>query len=739
MMEPVDNDSAMDEVLQSLIAGFRDEARELLCDMESALMQLEKRPDDGELIARAFRALHTIKGNSSMFGLTALERFAHDLEHVFDQLRKGKMRVSSEIIDLTLGAKDRLLALLEADGDTAEERRLRDADYARIARLTGGEAQQTQAPPPPEKAKASLEEVFTEEALDLLRDLEVVLLALESAPDDAALLDRAARSLHTLRGNASQFGRMELEAFAQEVESVFRDLKSRAVPVTHAVIEQTLIARDRIMQQLLGSGAVEQARAAAEPQATQHVVLESSGQAATRVWKIVFTPTRQLFAGGTDPLQVFEELRSMGACSVTALLGGVPTLEEIDPGVCYLAWEIVLTTDRSLQELRDAFIFVGGDAVVYFTPDPTLSPEAATDVRGAQDAGVTRAAAPEAIAPVIPPQAAVQASVAEAALQRSGETTTTMRVAAAKLDKLVDLVGELVTVQARLSLLASQRTDGELLGVAEEVERLAAELRDHSLSVRMVPIGPAFGKFRRLVRDLSHEIGRKVDMVTEGEDTELDKNVIDRLNDPIVHLLRNSIDHGIEPLEERTRSGKPARGTVRLSAAYAGANVVISVEDDGAGIDAAAVRLRAVQRGLIAEGDQLSERELFALMFLPGFSTSEKVTKISGRGVGLDVVKRAVENLRGRVNVRSRAGAGTTFEIRIPLTLAIIEGLEVVLGDDHRSCRSPPSRSASSWCAGPATTAGSRAWRKSAGSWCPTCGCATGSGSRARRRRASRS
>jgi two-component system chemotaxis sensor kinase CheA len=244
-------------------------------------------------------------------------------------------------------------------------------------------------------------------------------------------------------------------------------------------------------------------------------------------------------------------------------------------------------------------------------------------------------------------------------------------------------VGELVTVQARLSLLASQRADPALLGVAEDVERLTAELRDHSLSVRMVPIGQAFGKFRRLVRDLSHEMDRELEMTTVGDDTELDKNVIDRLNDPIVHLLRNSIDHGIETHEQRLRAGKPARGSIRLSAAYAGANVVIRVEDDGAGIDAAAVRQRAVQRGLIGEHDQRTERELYALMFLPGFSTSEKVTKISGRGVGLDVVKRAVEALRGRVQVQSRSGEGTTFEIRIPLTLAIIEGLEVVLGGDH--------------------------------------------------------
>jgi len=574
MMEPLVQDDSMDEVLRSLVGGFRDEARELLCDMESALMELEGRPEDGELVARAFRALHTIKGNGAMFGLTELERFAHDLEHIFDLLRKGEMPVTSEIIDLTLGAKDRLLALLGAGADTAEECRLREADRGRIARLLADAGAPDPTPPPqvsqePERFSASLVEAFKEEA---------------------------------------------------------------------------------------------------------------------RAWRIIFQPERRLFADGTDPLPVFEELRAMGECSVTALLGAVPSLEEIDPGACYLSWELLLTTSRTLQEIRDTFIFVGGDAVVKITL--VEHPAALPAERAVGDGSAARpllAAAAEC-GPVSAAGAAptvAHGSVAAAALQKTGETATTLRVGAAKLDKLVDLVGELVTVQARLSLMASLRTDPELLGVAEDVERLTAELRDHSLNVRMVPIGPAFGKFRRLVRDLSHEIGRQVEMTTAGEDTELDKNVIDRLNNPIVHLLRNSIDHGIETQEQRRRAGKPARGRLRLSAAYAGANVVIRVEDDGAGIDAAAVRQRAVQRGLIGESDQRTERELHALMFLPGFSTSEKVTNISGRGVGLDVVKRAVEALRGRVHVQSRSGEGTVFEIRIPLTLAIIEGLEVVLGGDH--------------------------------------------------------
>jgi len=685
-MEPDKQDDPMDEILQSLFGGFRDEAREMLCDMESALMELEARPEDGELVARAFRALHTIKGNSSMFGLSELEHFAHDLEQVFDLLRKGKMPVSSEVIDLTLGAKDRLLALLEGGEDTGEERRLREADRRRIERLLAGPA----APPPPlpvahgESLSSPLAQAFKEEARDLLHDLESALMSLEARPGEDELVSQVCRTLHTIKGNAGRFGFTELEVFAHEIEAVFETMRARRVPVTRALIDLALEARDRIVNLLHESGntADERALRTRELEALHHIAEEQEQAPTPRSWRILFTPSRRLFAEGTDPLPVFEELRAMGACSVRALLDAVPALEQLDPEGCYLCWEIMLTTSSPLDDIRDAFIFVGGDAsaeivslecpnVDQAADSPTVVPSIMPPGEcGPLSAGETRSAQQRAAA-------------AEVALQRLGETASTLRVGAAKLDTLVDLVGELVTVQARLSLLVSERNDPDLLSAAEEIERLTAELRDQSLSVRMVPIGPAFGKFRRLVRDLSHEIGREVEMTTAGEDTELDKNVIDRLNDPIVHLLRNSIDHGIEPGRQRLAAGKPARGCVRLSASYAGANVVIRVEDDGAGIDTVAVRQRAVQRGLIGEGDQRSERELYALMFLPGFSTSEQVTTISGRGVGLDVVKRAVESLRGRVQVSSRAGAGTVFEIQIPITLAIIEGLEVVLGDDH--------------------------------------------------------
>ncbi|HWR97057.1 MAG TPA: chemotaxis protein CheA, partial [Candidatus Methanoperedens sp.] len=258
-----------------------------------------------------------------------------------------------------------------------------------------------------------------------------------------------------------------------------------------------------------------------------------------------------------------------------------------------------------------------------------------------------------------------------------------VRVGAARLDTLMNLVGELVTVQARLSRHAGLGVDPGLGAIAEEVERLTGDLRDVALDIRMVPVRPAFGRFRRMVRDLAQELGREVDLATEGEETELDKSLIDRLGDPVVHLLRNCVDHGIEPPAERERAGKPRRGLVRLGAYHAGPSVVIRVEDDGRGIDREAVRRKAVERGLFAKDESPPERELLALLFAPGFSTSTRLTSVSGRGVGLDVVKRAVESLRGAVRVESVPGAGTRFEIRLPLTLAIIEGLAVAVGEEH--------------------------------------------------------
>jgi len=246
----------------------------------------------------------------------------------------------------------------------------------------------------------------------------------------------------------------------------------------------------------------------------------------------------------------------------------------------------------------------------------------------------------------------------------------------------VDLVGEMVTVQAQLTQMVSERVDPALHAVAEKVESLTWELRENAFSIRMVPIGTAYRRIKRLVRDLSRELEHDVELITEGSETELDKNVIEKLMDPLMHLIRNSVDHGIESSEERVKNGKSPQGTVRLEATNSGADVVIRVQDDGRGLDTEAIRNRAVDRGLINGETDLTDAEICSLVFSPGFSTAREVTNVSGRGVGLDVVRKSIEGMRGTVDIESVPGQGTAFIIHLPLTLAIIEGLLVLVGDE---------------------------------------------------------
>jgi two-component system, chemotaxis family, sensor kinase CheA len=263
---------------------------------------------------------------------------------------------------------------------------------------------------------------------------------------------------------------------------------------------------------------------------------------------------------------------------------------------------------------------------------------------------------------------------------RGAKPVDTIRVPAERLDELMDRVGELVIAQSRLTEIAAASDDGALKSVAEDIERLSLELRDTTMGVRMLPIGQLFNRFRRLVHDLARDLGKKIELVTVGEETELDKTVIERLNDPLIHLIRNAIDHGLEDPDNRAASGKPEQGRITLSATHIGSGVLISIADDGRGLDRARIRARAEENGLWAPGTKLTDNELFHVIFQPGFSTAREVTSLSGRGVGMDVVKRAIDGLRGTIDIASTPGRGSEITLRLPLTLAIIDGLLVRVG-----------------------------------------------------------
>jgi two-component system, chemotaxis family, sensor kinase CheA len=523
--------------------AFREEAREILVDLESALLELGEHSEDMELVGRAFRALHTIKGSGAMFGFDALAAFTHNLENAFDEVRSGRLAVTSELVDLTLAA------------------------------------------------------------IDHIREF------IAESPQDYS------------------------------------------------------IARNELVTRLLAmtaSGCNIHAEKVAPPPLVSKSPPESGS---LRFWTIHFAPGPQLMRGGSDPLLLIRELGDLGELTATPSMTSIPPLAELDPERCYISWDFVLRSDASFDTIRDVFIFVEDCCELSIQPQQkSVEVEADRTAAGLEDKRAARGGRRDYDLP---------------------DGNSSIRVAATKLDQFVNLVGELVTVQARLSELAVRRDDPDVSAVAEEVDRLASALRETSMNVRMMPIRGTFERFRRLVHDLARDLGKDVELTIEGADTELDKTVIDQLNDPLMHLIRNSMDHGIGMPQDRLAHGKPARANIHLSARYSGASVLISVSDDGRGIDAEAVRARAVERGLISADAQLSDAEIHALLFQPGFSTAKVVTDISGRGVGMDVVRRNVDKLRGSIDISSKTGQGSVVTLRLPLTLAIIDGLLVMVGDAY--------------------------------------------------------
>ena len=545
--------------VENLKQSFRAETCEALVALEADLLELNEDHGNAELVARIFRALHSIKGSGAMLGFDGLAGFTHNLESAFNDVRSGRVQVSVEIVDLTLLALDQIRAMLDEEGDLSVDPQV----CARILTRLRLMARSTKC------------------------DSNDLYAANKIAPDVASLLP----------------------------------------------LEQVVGAR--------------------------------------RTWRIRFAPGAELLRSGGNPQALINELRDFGDLSLQSDRDALPSLRDIDPERCYVRWEILLTTAAGEDAIRDVFIFVEDHCELSVEPLDVIE-------NGAMQPHASQEVACDQIESIRPEEARAMSSGRRSADRY--ENANNLRVPAAKLDQFVDLVGELVTVQARLAEFSARHDFDELTEISEQVERLSSALRDNSMKIRMLPIRATFERFRRLVHDLARDLDKSVELNIEGADTELDRSVLDQLSDPLMHLVRNSMDHGIEHADLRAERGKTRMATINLSARQSGANVLIVVSDDGGGIDCEAVLQRAVERELIAPGVTLSEAETFALIFQPGFSTAKSITDVSGRGVGMDVVRDKVENLRGSIEVRSKQGVGTTITLRLPLTMAIIDGLLVDMG-----------------------------------------------------------
>jgi two-component system chemotaxis sensor kinase CheA len=584
--------------------------------------------------------------------------------------------------------------------------------------------------------------IFVIESRELLENMEAALLEIEQAPDDPDLINAIFRAAHTIKGSAGLFGLDHLVSFTHDAENVLDMVRSNALHIDGDFVALLLKVCDHIsalveyiaaeveappeafqrsaelgaqLKQMAGQPAAAAGPAVIVPQA-QEYVRESADNVGTDNWHLSLRFGADVLKQGMDPLSFLRYLSTFGEIvSIVTLTDTLPCAAEMDPEACYFGFEINYRSDADKARIEGAFDFVRDDATIRILPPHSKLEDylelieslpqkemklgeilvacgtlTETELRTAlADQARQREAdiRGQSIGEVLVSQHVVQPEVVEAALQKqqqikkaqSGDAAL-IRVNAEKLDEHINLIGELIIASAGIGLAAVKGDRSELLEAASVLNRLVESVRDSALQLRMVQIGATFNKFQRVVRDVSKEIGKDIHLEISGAETELDKTVVEKIGDPLTHLVRNSMDHGIEPAELRLARGKPAHGTLRLNAYHDSGSIAIEVSDDGGGLNKEKILAKAIERGLVKPEQTLSESEIHALIFEPGFSTAAEVNNLSGRGVGMDVVRRNITALRGIIEIQSTEGVGTTIRVRLPLTLAIIDGFLVRVG-----------------------------------------------------------
>lgn len=570
----------------------------------------------------------------------------------------------------------------------------------------------------------NMKAVYLEEANELLDKLEGALLQLDETPDEKSIIEEVFRIMHTLKGNSSMFGFLNIAEFIHNLETVYDLIRTDKQHVSKELVDVTLASMDHIKQivddhelenaankdrhenlttQILAYTGEDNAETKETPETQKPEEVKTDSN---KTYFINFKPGKSIVSDGNNPLYLIDELYSLGECIALPYTDKVNNIAKYNATDCVTGWSIFLVTEKSENDINEVFVFVEANS--------TISVEKVKDGNLLNDKNIKELLSntslqdvpfdlgslniDQSVSPELesnqpeegaPPKAKkpLAAKVKEAAKEKAAATATkektvsSIRVSSDKLDDLMNLVSELITTQAALSLYKDKKSDSELESIAENVEKLSRQLRDISFGMTLVPINNLFGRFQRMVRDISTELGKEVAFITEGGDTEMDKSIIESLTDPLMHILRNSLDHGIESKEQRVANGKSEKGTIVLRAYYSGTNVNVEIKDDGKGINPDIIRQKAIEKGVIEEDAVLSEKEIYNLIFHAGFSTAEVVTDVSGRGVGMDVVRRNINALRGEIDIESKVNEGTTLTIGLPLTLSIIDGLLIELGN----------------------------------------------------------
>jgi two-component system chemotaxis sensor kinase CheA len=532
-------------------------------------------------------------------------------------------------------------------------------------------------------------QVFFEESFEGLDAMEMGLLGMQEGAPDAETINTIFRAAHSIKGGAGTFGFSRVSEFTHGLETLLDQMRNGERDVSQLAINTMLQAVDVLRDMLT---AVQQGDEIDETSAASvskdiEALLQTNGNISSPLdteepettestgWQIFFKPHSHLLQTGNDPVRMLQELAELGELSVDMDASALPAFSDLEPEDCYLAWTMELRGDVTLEQINEIFEWVEGDCELSVTP---LSEQTVTVAEQDEPAPLVEESDPAAStnnAPVIETKKVATDTVA-----------SSIRVGTDKVDSLIDLVGELVITQSMLSQLGENfdlSRVQQLIDGLEQLERNTRELQEGIMRIRMLPISFAFNRFPRLVHDLSAKMGKQVELKLSGEQTELDKTVMEKIGDPLVHLVRNSLDHGLETPEKRLAAGKPETGLLHLNAYHQGGTIVIEISDDGAGLNEDKILHKAIERGLISSDETLSPEKIHELIFMPGFSTADEVSDVSGRGVGMDVVRKNIHSLGGSVDVSSTPGLGSTFTIRLPLTLAIMDGQTIQVGDQR--------------------------------------------------------
>ena len=566
---------------------------------------------------------------------------------------------------------------------------------------------------------------FYEEAGEHLENMEAGLLALETSGGDTEVLNTIFRAAHSIKGASATFGMDEVARFTHVLENLLDRMREGEILPTIDLCELLLKSTD-VLSGLIQAEknniapppqvedtfrALQQYSSVSAATQTKPIVSAVVAVPAGQAYEIGFRPSASFFHSGQNPLFLVDELRQLStAFEVKADVSRIPSLSEMDAEICYISWNIRLTTASSESALRDVFMFVDDESTPTIqqaekSTEPSTNSVSRTETK---TAAVTAVVESQSVAAAPSPAMTAGTEVTEPAAEsiaterRSGDdrrvekkssgagtsgapastSSETVRVDRDRLDKMINQIGELVIGTSMVEQDWSRFHPDMESAALVQLGKIVRDLQEMSLSLRMVPIAASFQKMTRIVRDLSHRLGKQIHLETEGEDTELDKTVVDQIGDPLLHMVRNSVDHGIELPEERIASGKSPEGTICLKAYHQGGNFIIEIQDDGKGLDRDRILRKAIERGIVSEHDNLSDEDIYGLIFEAGFSTAEQVTDVSGRGVGMDVVRRNVEALQGSISIRSQKGKGCRMIVRLPLTLAILEGLLVRVAND---------------------------------------------------------